>query len=153
MTLTAEDSRHFVECFHLGFVWSFSHDKTGVMALGDKGHRQRQSTAAVTSYQGHLLSTCWITGDVGHCLAEVISVGLLHYKVPQPVPFLYCGFWKEVIMYSQYSILFNTSDLAFPLINAHLAEALISTESIFFQTFNFNVLYTNTKHLYSKDEF
>ena len=55
-------------------------------------------------------------------------------------------------MYSQYSILFNTSDLAFPLINAHLG-ALISTESIFFQTFNFNVLYTNTKHLYSKDEF
>ena len=56
-------------------------------------------------------------------------------------------------MCSQYSILFNTSDLAFPLINSHLAEALISTESIFFQTFNFNVLYTNTKHLYSKDEF
>ena len=79
-------------------------------------------------------------------------VWLLHYEVPQPIPFPYCAFWKEVTMCSQHSILFNTSDLAFPLINSQLLEALIATESIFSQTFDFNVFYTNTKHLYSKDE-
>ena len=90
---------------------------------------QRRSATVITSYQGYLLSTCLITGDVDRHLAEAVFVRLLHCEVPPSSYFRIVLFGRKSLC-SHYNIFFYTYIRScFPLTNSDLLEALIFTGS------------------------